>query len=109
MSERVDHFAFHQKGVTETFFFFTLGPGDMQLSGDNLYVDLLCRPAADNAIAFFNALAEFAYDMETQPCLMYFSFCIIYIYVYAVEDCRWCLSPGFSASQGTNAFRHPIS
>ena len=82
MSERVDHFAFHQKGVTETFFFFTLGPGDMQLSGDNLYVDLLCRPAADNAIAFFNALAEFAYDMETQPCLMYFSFCIIYIYMY---------------------------
>lgn len=101
-------FAFHQKGVTETFFFFTLGPGDMQLSGDNLYVDLLCRPAADNAIAFFNALAEFAYDMETQPCLMYFSLSI-YIYIYAVVDCRLCLSPGFSASQGTNAFRHPIS
>lgn len=53
----------------------------MQLSGDNLYVDLLCRPAADNAIAFFNALAEFAYDMETQPCLMYFSLSI-YIYIY---------------------------
>ena len=26
---------------------------------------LLCRPGADNAMAFFNALAEFAYDMDT--------------------------------------------
>jgi hypothetical protein len=27
---------------------------------------LLCRPGADNAMAFFNALAEFAYDMDTE-------------------------------------------
>ena len=63
-------------------YLFTLGPGEFQLSGGNLYVDLLCRPAADNAIAFFNALAEFAYDMETQPCLIRF---LNFKYMYMIR------------------------